>query len=218
VESFVEAMTAGPGQPKVAVSHVGFRPGAGRKTVVVRNPVQPYPKEFTVRATDSQRSNSSRGGSHGARPLTAVRCDLGAFLIGDFTDIQAPGAYQVSLGGERVPLREFSPKGVSTYSQMQGGERSVPFTIAEDAWRRTIPKAINYIHSQRCGEAVPGVHPACHLDDGRLDNGEHIDAVGGWHDAGDVRKGPHTNLMGVGLLKVFQNFKRQPGDVAPSRS
>jgi hypothetical protein len=211
VESAVEKMTAGLNQPKVAVSHVGFRPRVGRKTVVVRDPVQPYPKEFTVSPTDHQ---GNAGQTRGARPLTPVRCDLGTFLTGDFSDIQAPGAYQVSVGGERVPLHEFSPKGVSIYSQMEGGERSVPFMIAEDAWRRTIPKAISYIHSQRCGEAVPGVHPACHLDDGRLDNGEHVDAVGGWHDAGDMQKGPHTNVMGVGLLKAFQNLKRQPGDVA----
>jgi hypothetical protein len=215
VEAFVERMTAGPNQPKVAVSHVGFRPRAGRKTVVVRDPSQPYPKEFRVNATDGRRSNS--GQTRGARPLTPVRCDLGAFLIGDFSDIQAPGAYQVSVGGERVPLREFSPKGASIYSQMQGGERSVQFMIAEDAWRRTLPKAISYIHSQRCGEAVPGVHPACHLDDGLLPNGGHIDAVGGWHDAGDLQKGPHTNLMGIGLLKAFQNLDPQPGDVAPEQ-
>jgi hypothetical protein len=203
-------MTAGRDQPKVAVSHVGFRPRAGRKIVVVRDPVQPYPKQFTVSATDRRQT-------HGARPLTPVRCDLGAFLTGDFSDIQAAGAYQVSVGGERLPLREFSPKGVAIYSQMQGGERSVQFMIAEDAWRRTLPKAIGYIHSQRCGEAVPGVHPACHLDDGLLNNGEHIDAVGGWHDAGDLQKGPHTNLMGVGLLKAFQNLKPQPGDFAPGQ-
>ena len=215
VESFVEKMTAGLDQPKVAVCHAGFRSSVGLKTVVIRDPVQPYPKEFTVRSTDSQRSNSSQ--TRDARPLTPVRCDLGTFLIGDFTSIQGPGAYQVSVGGERVPLREFSPKGLSSYSRMQGGERSVPFMIAEDAWRRTIPKAIGYIHSQRCGEAVPGVHPACHIDDALLDNGKHIDAVGGWHDAGDVRKGPHTTLMGVGLLRVFQNLEPHPGDVTPEQ-
>lgn len=213
VESAVERMTPGEG-PKVATSHVGYRPGTGRKMVVVRNPVAPYPKEFTIRGIDSQRSNAT-GSNRQPRPLTPVRCDMGTFLVGDFSEIEHPGMYQVGVGGERVAMREFSQRGTSQYSQLQGGERSVPFIIAEDAWRRTVPKAISYIHSQRCGEAVPGVHPPCHLDDARLNDGRHIDAVGGWHDAGDVRKGVvYTALMGVGLLKVLQNLKPQPGDVS----
>jgi hypothetical protein len=217
VESAVEKMTAGD-HPTVATSHVGYRPHVGRKIVIIRNPTSPYPKEFTIRGIDSQRGNNSPSGGNGPRPLTPVRCDLGTFLIGDFTDIDRPGMYQVGLRGERVPLREVSERGVSNYAQGQGGERSVPFVISEDAWRRTIPKAVSYIHSQRCGVAVPGVHPPCHLDDARLDNGRHIDAVGGWHDAGDVRKGiVYTALMGVGLLKVLQNLKPAPGDVSPEQ-
>jgi hypothetical protein len=36
-----------------------------------------------------------------------------------------PGMYQLGVGGERVPLREFSEMGVSTYVQLPGEERSV---------------------------------------------------------------------------------------------
>ena len=49
--------------------------------------------------------------------------------------------------------------------------------------------AVGYYRYQRCGVEVPGVHPACHLDDARRrDNGQHVDQVGGWHDAGGRRR------------------------------
>lgn len=60
---------------------------------------------------------------------------------------------------------------------------SVPFQIQSDVYKRTLRKAFDYIHIQRCGQAVEGYHKACHLDDARIrDNTQkHIDMVGGWH-------------------------------------
>jgi hypothetical protein len=53
------------------------------------------------------------------------------------------------------------------YQITVAGEHSVQFAIQEDVWRRTVPKAVGYYRYQRCGVEVPGVHPACHLDDAR---------------------------------------------------
>ena len=80
-------------------------------------------------------------------------------------------------------------------------------------WRRTLPKAVGYHKYQRCGVAVPNVHPACHLDDARRrDTGEHVDATGGWHDAGDLRKWMGATLMnGIGLLRVARHLGFLPG-------
>ena len=100
-------------------------------------------------------------------PLQRVASDFGDFLTGDFTQVERDGMYQVSIAGER----------------------SVPFFIRQDVWRRTLPKAFSFYPSKRCGVAVPNVHPVCHLDDARRrDTGEYIDMTGGWHDAGDLRK------------------------------
>lgn len=207
VEDPVEKITPGE-RPAIAVCHVGFRPRVGRKTLVVRAAAGAPAKEFSLRSLDG-------GPIHFTRALASVRSDFGECLAADFTDLDRPGLYQINVGGVRTPLKELSEKPVLHYTTTVGGERSVPFRVDPDAWRRTLPKAIGYIHSQRCGVEVPGIHPACHLDDGRReDTGKHVDAVGGWHDAGDVRKGTaYTALMGVGLLKLLLNRRdSRPGD------
>jgi len=127
------------------------------------------------------------------RPLQSESSDFGPCLTADFTDLERPGLYQITVGNEP----------------------SVQFAIHDEVWRRTIPKAVGYYRYQRCGVEVSGVHPACHLDDARRrDNGEHVDTVGGWHDAGDLRKWMEvTMLNGIALLNLFKNNPQpQPGD------
>ena len=55
-------------------------------------------------------------------PLKRVTSDFGDFLAGDFTQVERDGMYQVTVAGER----------------------SVPFFIRQDVWRRTMPKAFNF--------------------------------------------------------------------------
>lgn len=86
---------------------------------------------------------------------------------GEFTDFDAEGIYQVE-----------------TEYQI-----TVPFEISQDIYQRVIRSYLVYIHSQRSGFEIPGVRKAEHLDDGvRDDNGQQLDASGGWYDAGDYRK------------------------------
>jgi hypothetical protein len=181
----VERMTA-PNKPTIGLNHLGFRPRTGRKVLVVRALASPRSREFTLRDVGSERF-------HFTRPLAEVRSDLGPCLTADFTDLERPGMYQITVGNER----------------------SVPFFINEQVWRRTLPKAVGYYRYQRCGVEVPGVHPACHLDDARRrDNGQHVDVVGGWHDAGDLRKWMDvTMLNGIALLNLLRNIPEpRPGD------
>jgi len=181
-----------PRFPTIALNHSGFRPRLGTKTVVVRAASGLRPVEFTVLDIGSLGDISS-GEFNIRRPMTAVSSDLGPCVVGDFTDFDRPGMYQVVVGNER----------------------SVPFFIADDVWRRTLPKAVGYYRYQRCGVEVPGVHPACHLDDARRrDNGQHVDVVGGWHDAGDLRKWMDvTMLNGIALLNLMRNIPEpRPGD------
>src|SRR5207249_1002879 len=94
---------------------------------------------------------------HFTSPLNSVGSDFGSYLVADFTDLDRPGLYQITVGNEH----------------------SVQFAIVDDVWRRTLPKAVGYYRYQRCGVEVPGVHPVCHLDDARRrDNGQHVDVVG----------------------------------------
>jgi len=177
VPESVEKMTA-PSWPTTALNHLGFRPRTGRKILVVRALAAPAPRAFRLFDV-SERPFSI------TRPLVESHSDLGPCLIGEFSDIDRPGLYQI----------------------VAGGEHSVQFAIQDDVWRRTLAKAVGYYRYQRCGVEVPGVHPVCHLDDARRrDNGEHIDVVGGWHDAGDLRKWMDvTMLNGIALLNLLRN-------------
>jgi Glycosyl hydrolase family 9 len=51
-----------------------------------------------------------------------------------------------------------------------------------------------------------GYHAPCHLDDSvRVENGEFLDLVGGWHDARDLLKWSDATLSGmIGLLHVVE--------------
>jgi len=156
----VEKLTA-TRNPAVALNHLGFLPRA-QKTVLFRQPGSTAPAEFTLTDIGANEKPFKL-----TRPLRLVNCDFGPCLAGDFTDFERPGMYQIAVGSQRT----------------------VPFFIRSDLWRRTLPKAFSFYFQQRCGVAVPNVHPACHLDDARRrDNGQHIDVTGGWHDAGDLQK------------------------------
>jgi len=185
VQDPVEQMTA-PSWPTIALNHLGFRPRAGQKMLVVRALAEPPPEQFTLR-------DVSESSFRFTRPLKKVRSDFSPCCVADFTDLNRPGLYQITVGNEH----------------------SVQFAVLEDVWRRTLPKAVGYYRYQRCGVEVPGVHPACHLDDARRrDNGSHVDVVGGWHDAGDLRKWMDvTMLNGIALLNLLRNLPEpRPGD------
>ncbi len=180
VEERVEKLTA-PAGAGLALNHLGFLPKA-QKTVLYRHAGSASAREFTLADI-----SSSRRPFRVTRPLQAVNCDFGPCLAGDFTDIERPGMYQITINGQR----------------------SVPFFIRTDLWKRTLPKAFSYYYLQRCGVAVPNVHPACHLDDARRrDNGRHVDVTGGWHDAGDLRKWMSTALhSGIALAQLARNLE-----------
>ena len=179
VEEPVEKSTA-PRSPSIALNHIGFLPKA-HKVVLYRHAAPESASEFTLADI-----SSNRPPFRVTRPLRPVTCDFGPCLAGDFTDIERAGMYQVTVNGQR----------------------SVPLFIRPDVWRRTLPKAFSYYYQQRCGVAVPNVHPACHLDDARRrDNGQHIDVTGGWHDAGDLRKWMLTALhSGIALAQLARNL------------
>ncbi|MEJ2010219.1 MAG: glycoside hydrolase family 9 protein [Acidobacteriota bacterium] len=173
--------------PTIALNHLGFRPRVGRKVLLVRAVTGHQPRVFTLRDIVDE-------SFHFTRELELKKGDLGACLTADFTGLDRPAIYQINVGNEG----------------------SVPFFIREDVWRRTLPKSVGYYRYQRCGVDVPGVHPICHLDDARRrDNGEHVNEIGGWHDAGDLRKWMDpTMLNAIALLNLVRNIPSpQPGDV-----
>lgn len=181
-EEPVEKMTPGP-KPAIALNHLGFLPGA-RKILVYRAPAGSQASLFTLRDIGSPPKPFVL-----TQPLKRVTGDLGDCMVGDFTSLRREAMYQVIIDGER----------------------SVPFFIRPDVWRRTLPKALSFHTAERCGVAVPNVHPVCHLDDARRrDNGEYIDMTGGWHDAGDLRKWMTATMTnGFGILYLARHLGEQ---------
>ncbi len=178
-EESVEKSTA-PSTPAIALNHLGFLPRSP-KILIYRLTGGAAPTEFTVRDI-----GSSLKPFRVTKPLRKTASDFGDCLTGDFSDVETELMCQASVAGER----------------------SVPFFIRPDVWRRTLPKPVSYHKAQRCGVAIPNVHPACHLDDARRrDDGRTIDLTGGWHDAGDLRKWMDATMMNAfGLLHLARNL------------
>lgn len=113
----------------------------------------------------------------------------GVFWQADFSEFTMPGSYQIE-----------------TDYQV-----SAPFMIADWIYDRLSRGFLTFLHAQRCGCEVPGVHPACHLDDGVLDeDGRVWPSTGGWHDAGDFRKWLSLTLGNLEPLALLAD-KGHPG-------
>ena len=117
---------------------------------------------------------------------------------GDFSAFDDEGAYELRL---RVGAGE-----TSHHHAVIG-----PRLIA----RETLAAAAGFYYYQRCGTEVPGWHGPCHLDDARLPDGTRIDAVGGWHDAGDYNKyNGYTPLAVFALACAARHPLLQPWPLA----
>ena len=114
---------------------------------------------------------------------------MGEWLVGDFSALDKPGVYRAVLAGA-------DPGNPSAWS--------FPFVVSDGAWSRLPALFLDYLHSQRCGEFENELRGPCHLDDGvRSDTGAAIDASGGWHDAGDLRKWMTTTPLPIlGLFEL----------------
>jgi len=189
---------------KIAVNHLGFRPQDREKKAVIWG--EKEFNEFQIVNLGEMGYNEIGPNSQPNRiiyhgKLAKQSYEWGTYYIADFSDFSLPGIYLITLNNEY---------------------NSAPFHIREDLYSRTLRKAFDYIHYQRCGQAVPGYHGPCHLDDARRrDTGEHVDTTGGWHDAGDLRKWvAHTMLLGISIIQIkrlvdprWDVFNRNEGDV-----
>ncbi len=128
------------------------------------------------------------------QPMTLV-----AGSIADFSDITVPGTYRATFRGQQ----------------------SNAFLIGTGIWQQALEVIATYQGQQRCGTVTNRAgRPNCHLDDARRrDNGQRFDTVGGWHDAGDLRKWVDATLMDLfGLLAMLRNLSAFPASGAMSKA
>ena len=93
-----------------------------------------------------------------------IRDTRGDFTVLDFSEITAPGTYQLVCGKAKTAL----------------------FEIGEKVMETALWKVINFIFCERCGYPILGKHGLCHVDVIAKHNGLTMSCAGGWHDAGDM--------------------------------
>jgi len=105
-------------------------------------------------------------------PFEPMEANLGRFLIGDFSAVTEPGLYYVQAGDLKSNV----------------------FPIAERPYTELAERTLWYMKGLRCG-CKTQFHEPCHLDDfWDLKTGKTVSLVGGYHDAGDVRRYEHQAL------------------------
>jgi hypothetical protein len=169
--------------PELLLNHAGFTPAAGKSCVL------PGVAGTTFEIVDAAGGRVVHQGK-----LEPRKGDHGNYLVGDFSELGAPGQYRVQSG------------------RAQSGS----FTVADGVYLPAIRNSIAYFAVQRCGDSKSGFHAPCHLDDGvRKDTGERLDVTGGWHDACDVRKWVDATIYGmIGLSRVLDAVGPQSAERA----
>ncbi|WP_020531473.1 glycoside hydrolase family 9 protein [Flexithrix dorotheae] len=175
-------------RPNVFLNHVGFLCDA-RKIVTIEDCEA---TEFTIQNMSLHTAESLGGYENWQTvytgPLKKVQNHLGTFLQGDFTDFTQPGLFRI-----------FLPDGIG---------HSYQFLITDGAFSRLPRLFLDHIHNWRSGNFENEWRGPINADDGiRSDNGEYIDASGGWNDAGDLRKWmTMTNLPAIGFLDIHERL------------
>jgi hypothetical protein len=135
--------------------------------------------------------NEATGTTVLSKAVESVKTHLGEFQVLDFSEVHQTGTYILEAGETR----------------------SRPFRIAPDPWRQTILKALNFLHAERCGMAIPGVHGICHRDWTVAHGDQRIVINGGWHDAGDLTQGlGNTGEIVYSLFSLAERLQARDED------
>ncbi|MEN3013417.1 MAG: glycoside hydrolase family 9 protein [Endomicrobiia bacterium] len=121
-----------------------------------------------------------------------------------------------SSSGDEIYSGDFSALSLkgTYYIEIQGLEKSHLFTISEDVYFELFIKSLRAFLLQRCGCELKEpelTHKACHTKDGELFLSGmpfKVNAVGGWHDAGDYGKYIVNLGVSVGtLIHIYELCK-----------
>ncbi len=184
--------------PQIIASQIGYLCSARKRAYLRAEGASargPAPSGFEIQdmaQVDSEALGQSENWKTVFRgTLSRHSGPMGDWLVGDFSRVTKPGLYRAVLPGSSGPAAW-----------------SFPFVVSDGVYSRLIPMFLNYVHSQRCGDFENELRGPCHLDDGRRsDTGAPVDVVGGWHDAGDLRKWMATTPMPIlGFFALRDNL------------
>ena len=154
----------------IRVNQVGY-PARGPKIAIAMGS-ESLPSTFAIVNSATNRT-AFRGR---LKPIAGSWGEFRTHAEIDFSPLQIEGRYFVRLGTE----------------QNSSTARSAEFAVATAIYRELPDQLLEFMRQQRCG-FNPYVKLACHTFDGRtafgpLPAGTHLNATGGWHDAGDQLK------------------------------
>lgn len=168
---------------KIAFSHTGYATNTAKTAIASDTSVTSF---SVVRVDDNALGQVALH-----KPVRTVPTRLGPFQELDFSEVTAPGSYVIRAGNATTR----------------------PFRIADDAWSRTVWKALNFFYGNRCGFDVPGSHPVDHLDWFATQGDQRITMSGGWHDAGDLSQGViNTGEATYAMFALAERLREQGGE------
>ena len=116
-----------------------------------------------------------------------------------------------TINGKFYKLDFSSVKKKGEYYLEFDDKKTNNFIIDDNPYEESIWKSLNFLRLLRCGEDIPGVHSACHLNCRTVDSkGRTVPNFGGWHDAGDLSQFEiPTAEMTHALVDLAKNTKER---------
>jgi hypothetical protein len=173
---------------RVLVNHLGFPCHAGKQVIVAGTTDAVFELQDMARSRASRLAGRDDFHAVLTGRLTPVDSALGAYSVGDFSAWTAPGIYRIALP--------------------ETAEHSYQFAVTDGAFGWLPPMFLNFVRNWRSGPFENPWRGPAHLDDARRsDNGAPMNAVGGWYDAGDVRKWMvHSNLPALAFMNAHDRL------------
>ena len=113
-----------------------------------------------------------------------------------------------SLDASQVDFSDLTEAGVYRAVLPGVAGHSFQFFINDGTFSQLPRLFLDFVHDRRSGDFENDWRGPSHLDDAiRSDTGEQIDCVGGWYDAGDLRKWMSmTMIPALGFLDVYERL------------
>jgi glycosyl hydrolase family 9 len=167
---------------RVLVNHLGFTCGSTKQVMVREGEGADFEVQDMARIATTPMGAPEQYKAVMTGRLRRVESPFGPYGVGDFSALTAPGIYRVTLPAT--------------------GEHSYQFAVTDGVCGWLPGLFLNFVRAWRSGPFENAWRGPTHLDDAkRTDNGEPADAVGGWYDAGDLRKWMvHSNLPALALM------------------
>ncbi len=175
-------------RPKIFVNHLGFLCNSAKKIVVEKCDFDTFEIQDMMIPDVESLSGDENWKTVFVGKLIPAKTEMGEFLVGDFSDLTKAGIYRAVLPG------------------VVG--HSFQFFINDGTFSQLPRLFLDFVHDRRSGEFENQWRGPSHLDDAvRSDTGEQIDCVGGWYDAGDLRKWMSmTMIPALGFLDVYERL------------